>query len=141
MPTMLLPPRGDGVYGKFRSIRGLPNHNNSTIKADIIDTIRRSYANSFGTKIMIFDFFRFASPYAALIFEQPDSFLLFRVHGQSRFATVFSSLHARVDVLKLGVAVWVLLSLTCLAVALQAVPQFGEQTANSRGTDFKPLAS
>jgi hypothetical protein len=52
-------------------------------------------------------------------------FLLFRVHGQSWFSTAFSSLHARVDVLKLGVAVRVLIPLTRLTVARQAVPQFG----------------
>jgi hypothetical protein len=66
-------------------------------------------------------------PFTSAIAELADQFLLLCIHRNHRLATRLKSLHGRIDILELRIAIGMRLPLSGFAVALQAEAFFPEQ--------------
>jgi hypothetical protein len=80
----------------------------------------------------------FGSPFPAVVLEIAHQFLLFRIYRNDRFVRSQECLGLRVDVLKLGVAIDVLVAFSCLAVRLQAIAHAAQKIADHRRANLVP---
>ena len=87
-------------------------------------------------------FFGFALglPFPPIILEFPDDFFLFRVHRDHRLPSFLKRDHGRIDMLELGVAIWMTAPFFRLAVALQTIPRCFQQSPNRARADGVPLS-
>ena len=74
-------------------------------------------------------------PFAAVILEIPDQFLLFRVHRDRRLLAAQARAHQAVDVTELGVAVGMPTAFAGFAVGLKAVAGFVQKRGNRPPAD------
>src|SRR5262252_5083372 len=128
------PPSADRIDRKSGSVVIRTDADPSDIVGNVVDAVRHSTAQLAIDEIMNVDRFRrsFWPPFSAVVLEIAHQFLLFRIHRNDRFIRSQECLGLRVDVLKLGVAIDVLVAFSCLAVRLQAIAHAAQKIANDR---------
>src|ERR1022692_4916080 len=96
------------------------NVDESSVASQIINAVRKGTRNFGIWKIVAIDrLWRLDDPpLAPSIDVVPNQFLLLRVHGNHWTTRVQRAAHLRVDVFKLGISVWMVLTFFGLAVCL-----------------------
>src|SRR2546425_122697 len=127
------PPSADRIDRKAGGITIRANADPSDIVADVIDAVWNSATQLGIDKIMNIDqFWRgFWPPLPAIVLEIAHQFLLFRVNRNDRFIRNQERLGLRIDVLKLGVTIDVLVSFARFAVGLQAITHAAQKLADN----------
>src|ERR1700730_6579667 len=135
------PPSANRIDRKAGGVMIGAHADPSDIVGDVIDAVWNSVTQFGIDKIMNFDQFgpAFRAPLAAVVLEIAHQFLLFRINRNDRFIRRQERLGLRIDVLKLGVAIDVLVSFARLAVGLQAIAHAAQKVANDGWRDIMPL--
>lgn len=105
-----LPPAPNTLHCKRRRVVVLTYDNPVAVSSGIVESVGNSLAQLLVREIMHVGLFRltFGLPLPACIFEFTHVFLFLGVYGQYWQTTVKEALYLVVDVLKLGVSVWML---------------------------------
>ena len=134
------PPSADRIDGKAGGVMIGTDADPSDIVGDVVDAVGNGTAQLGIDEIMNVDEFgrSFSAPFPAIVLEIAHQFLLFRINRDDRFVRSQKRLGLRVDVLKLGVTIDVLVAFSCLAVGLQAVAHTAQKIADNRRANRVP---
>ena len=101
----------------------VPTLDETVVGADVVDAVGDRLSDRVARKVVNVDQLRFALrlPFPPRVFEVADELLLLGVDGEHRDTALQAVLGHRVDVLELGVAIWVLRPFHGLVRRLQAV--------------------
>jgi hypothetical protein len=123
--SQFLPPATDALDREGGSIVRDAEVDPAGIGSDVVDTVRRDFAQSCNREVMHADRFWVAlgTQFPAAILKVPNKLLLFGIDRYRGLTSRLERVDPRIDVFKLRVAVGVVRALAGLAVRLQAEAQ------------------
>src|SRR3954467_6418677 len=135
-----LPPAADRLHREGGGIAAHADADPACVRGQVVHAIRYRSAKRLAEEVVDLYLFRFAlwAPCSACVLEIADEFFLFRVHRDHRLLLGQRRLYARLDVVKLRIAVGMLATLAGLAVALQAELLRLQHRADDATADLVP---
>ena len=139
-PSHPVPPPPDRLHRELRRVMTDPHVDPPFVGRLIVDPVRRHLALLLVREVLRLDAPRptVRLPFLARILVIADHFLLLGVHRDHRLAPPLERADPAVDVLELGIAIGVVLTLLGLAVGLEAVTQIDQQPADGLMAQVMP---
>ena len=111
------------------------------IVSQVVDSRESHLAQLFVEEVFAANLFRLTlrMPFSAVILEIPHQFLLFRVDGYNRLPLPLERPYSSADVLELGIAIGMGLSLADLPITLQAIIHRLQETGHRHVADLMAL--
>jgi hypothetical protein len=106
-PALLVPPRGDAVTGQFARVMAGVQVDEGFVLPHIVKTMGNHRSRSCAAEVVVVGLDGFLGVDLAVTVEIAEQFLLLRIHADDGQASLQILLLEAVDLLELGVAVWI----------------------------------